>query len=220
MLKKLWATFVDLTYAWNRCWASCLDHLLSILQSVQEDTNHFPYGTLQPITLPVSGLAMKAARFLALSLSLSLFPPCSFKPITTYIYKLYLYRHRSVQYNAVYGCSLITKLVSLFWQLLCSWHNETCLGFIHSYMVAFFYILSSTASFEMYLGVGQDMDTEIYCSKNESNTKKTHQISGKEKISDSGDYQTKNKTKKMLTSNGFLFVLYHSDISIMCNASQ
>lgn len=48
-------------------------------------------------------------------------------------------------------------------------------------MVAFFYILSSTASFEMYLGVGQDMDTEIYCSKNESNTKKTHQISGKEK---------------------------------------
>lgn len=89
-----------------------------------------------------------------------------------------------------------------------------------SYMVAFFYILSNTASFEMYLGVGQDMDTEIYCSKNESNTKKTHQISGKEKISDSGDYQTKNKTKKMLTSNGFLFVLYHSDISIMCNASQ
>lgn len=152
--------------------------------------------------------------------SLSLFPSCSFKPITTYIYKLYLYRHTSVQYNAVYGCSLITKLVSLFWQLLCSWHNETCLGFIHSYMVALFYILSSTASFEMYLGVGQDMDTEIYCSKNESNTKKTHQISGKEKISDSGDYQTKNKTKKMLTSNGFLFVLYHSDISIMCNASQ
>lgn len=149
------------------------------------------------------------------SLSLSLFPSCSFKPITTYIYKLYLYRHTSVQYNAVYGCSLITKLVSLFWQLLCSWHNETCLGFIHSYMVALFYILSSTASFEMYLGVGQDMDTEIYCSKNESNTKKTHQ-----KISDSGDYQTKNKTKKMLTSNGFLFVLYHSDISIMCNASQ
>lgn len=115
MLKNLWATFVDLTYAWSRCWTSCLDHLLSILQSDLEDTIHFPYGTLQPITLPVSGLAMKAARFLALSLSLSLFASCSFKPITTYIYTCYLYRHTSVQYNAVYGCSLITKLVSLIW---------------------------------------------------------------------------------------------------------
>lgn len=46
--------------------------------------------------------------------------------------------------------------------------------------MAFFYILSSPASFEMYLGVGQHMDTEIYCSKNESNTKKTHQMSEKE----------------------------------------